>query len=281
MRHIRQDVLAPEFFLGWFLLTATTVFLDMFALSRFLGPLAQFLFWVATHLIGMLVGVVIRSLIRVVPAPIGPIARECIMPFPIALCVSPITYTCVMSIPGVADRDVPAQIYWALYVLLVSMAISAFRLVRDHRDAGPTAASDPDTSDTTAKHLREPADLAARITDLEPPETVYAKTPPDVPILDRIPSDLRADLIRLSARDHFVEIVTTLGKREVRMRLKDAVREIGDTKGHLVHRSHWVAENAIDGSNTQGGKVTLRLINGDEIPVSRAHHKILQDEGVL
>ena len=278
MRHIRQDVLAPEFFLGWFLLTATTVFLDMFALSRFWGPLAQFLFWVATHLIGMLVGVVIRSLIRVVPAPIGRVARECIMPFPIALCVSPITYTCVMSIPGVAARDVPAQIYWALYVFLVSMAISAFRLVRDHRDADP---SDPDTGDASAKHLREPADLAARITDPEGPDMAAPAPSPHPPILDRIPGDLRGDLIRLSARDHFVEIVTTLGKREVRMRLKDAVREIGETKGHLVHRSHWVAENAIDGSNSQGGKVTLTLINGDEIPVSRAHQKILQDEGIL
>ena len=89
-------------------------------------------------------------------------------------------------------------------------------------------------------------------------------------LLDRLPAAQRGRLLYLSMQDHYVEVVTDKGSHLVLMRLADAIGETTGTEGMQVHRSHWVARDAVAGSIRDGARLTLRLVNGAELPVSRS-----------
>lgn len=100
-------------------------------------------------------------------------------------------------------------------------------------------------------------------------------------LLDRVPDDLRGQVLRLSARDHLVEVSTCQGVVEIRLRLADAIREMEPVEGFLIHRSHWVMRDAIDRVERTSGKVFLVLVNGDRVPVSRTYRAGLEAAGIL
>lgn len=86
-----------------------------------------------------------------------------------------------------------------------------------------------------------------------------------------------AEILRLSGRDHFVEVVTDAGTETLRLRLTDAVDEMEPVPGLCTHRSHWVALSAIDGTAREsGGKLFVILRNGERIPVSRKYRPALE-----
>lgn len=89
------------------------------------------------------------------------------------------------------------------------------------------------------------------------------------PILARLPFERRGALLSLSAVDHYVNVRTKKGNQLVLMRLADAMNEVGSTEGLQVHRSHWVARDAIQSVKRDGDRAILTLIDGTEIPASR------------
>ena len=109
------------------------------------------------------------------------------------------------------------------------------------------------------------------------PETRPA--PP--PLLDRLPLDKRGTLVALSVEDHYTRVRTTRGEELVLMRLGDAMRETGATPGGQVHRSHWVAWEAVRAARRQGDRAILTMSHGDDIPVSRTHIPTIRDAGLL
>ncbi|MCF2905505.1 LytTR family DNA-binding domain-containing protein [Octadecabacter sp. CECT 8868] len=104
-------------------------------------------------------------------------------------------------------------------------------------------------------------------------------TPP--PILDRIPFDKRGPLVALSVEDHYVRVRTTKGEELVLMRLGDAIKEVGDTEGLQVHRSHWIALPQVTAANRKGDGAVLTLTDGPDVPVSRANVGKLKEAGLL
>jgi hypothetical protein len=106
-------------------------------------------------------------------------------------------------------------------------------------------------------------------TTLAMPPAAAAPTPP--PILARVPLPQRGKLLALIVEDHYVDIVTDRGKALVLMRLADAMRETGGVSGLQIHRSHWVARDAVIKTHRADGKVTLALSNGMRLPVSRGY----------
>jgi DNA-binding LytR/AlgR family response regulator len=56
---------------------------------------------------------------------------------------------------------------------------------------------------------------------------------------------------------------------------------VGAVRGHRVHRSHWVAEDAIRETLRRDGRVFLTMTDGAEIPVSRSYQKALREAGLL
>lgn len=89
------------------------------------------------------------------------------------------------------------------------------------------------------------------------------------PLLERLPHPQRGRILALSVKDHYVEVLTDRGKGLVLMRLSDAIKETGTVVGLQIHRSHWVALDAVKRVVRTGGKVTVELLNGEKLPVSR------------
>ena len=89
--------------------------------------------------------------------------------------------------------------------------------------------------------------------------------------LKRIPARLGTEIVSLQAQDHYLEVTTTKGRDLILMRLSDAEAELAGYPGMRVHRSWWVARSGVDGIETAGDRMTIRLVSGTEVPVSRAN----------
>lgn len=78
-----------------------------------------------------------------------------------------------------------------------------------------------------------------------------------------------AELLAVSADDHYVRVLTDQGEHRVLLRFSDALRELDALDGAQVHRSHWVAKISATELNRDGQRHHVRLSNGVLIPVSR------------
>lgn len=105
--------------------------------------------------------------------------------------------------------------------------------------------------------------------------------PRTVRVLDRVAFDKRGALLALSVEDHYVRITTTKGTDVVLMRLRDALLETGDVAGMQVHRSHWIALNALKSVKRNGDGALITLTNGDDVPVSRRYMPAIKKAGLL
>lgn len=109
----------------------------------------------------------------------------------------------------------------------------------------------------------------------ESPPTAAAS----VPFLDRLPAHLGRDLLHLHMQDHYVEVHTRAGSDLLLLRFRDALREVDGLEGMQVHRSHWVAREAVSRIERQNGRTLLHLVNGTVAPVSRSFAPQLKARG--
>ncbi|WP_152536213.1 LytTR family DNA-binding domain-containing protein [Mesorhizobium loti] len=124
--------------------------------------------------------------------------------------------------------------------------------------------------------------VAARPAAVTPPSLPpQAPQPTRPPLVDRLPHAARGKLLYLSMQDHYVEVHTDRGTSLVLMRLADAIREVGDVNGVQIHRSHWVALDAVAGSRRKDGKPFLRLVDDALLPVSRSYADAVRKAGLL
>lgn len=107
------------------------------------------------------------------------------------------------------------------------------------------------------------------------------KPAPQPAILNRLAGAKRGRLIRVSAQDHYVEIVTDRGTALVPMRFRDAIGETAPAPGAQVHRSHWVATDAVLGQRSVNGAVRLQLSDGGTVPVGRTFRHAARQAGIL
>jgi hypothetical protein len=95
---------------------------------------------------------------------------------------------------------------------------------------------------------------------------------PRAPILlGRIPPDLRGAFLCLQMEDHYVRVHTSKGSALILTRLSDAVLELEGVSGLRVHRSWWVATEAVQTARRVGRTAQLSLSNGLVVPVSRPY----------
>ncbi len=105
---------------------------------------------------------------------------------------------------------------------------------------------------------------------------------PEPRLMRRLSPDMRGRILRITADDHHVQVVTEHGQQALRLRLADAIDEMDPVPGVRPHRSHWVARAAIVGIDRDTPqKLFLVLGNRDRVPVSRKHRPRLEAEGVL
>ncbi len=112
-------------------------------------------------------------------------------------------------------------------------------------------------------------------------ETAAPVDAPRPRLCNRLPATFQGQIYRLAVRDHLVDVVTSEGLFTIRSRFTDAIDEMEPVPGHCTHRSHWVVDAAIIGVEKECGKTFLRLINGDQVPVSRKYNQQLVDDGLF
>ncbi len=100
-------------------------------------------------------------------------------------------------------------------------------------------------------------------------------------LLARLPVPLRGRLISLSVTDHYVHVSTDKGTHMLLMRLSDAIGETAPVAGLQIHRSHWVALDAIQRVERGARKSEVVLHGGTRLPVSRTYLPQLKEAGFL
>ena len=85
-----------------------------------------------------------------------------------------------------------------------------------------------------------------------------------------LPPDKRGKLILLKAELHYLQVVTDAGSTLILYNLSDAVRQLPPHKGMMVHRSYWVAVDAVAKLVRRGRQGELHLHDGRTVPVSRS-----------
>lgn len=97
---------------------------------------------------------------------------------------------------------------------------------------------------------------------------------------ERLPAEHRAAaLLAIEAEDHYLRVHTGAGSTLVLLRLGDAIAELGPARGVQVHRSWWVARDAVERTERAGEKVALILQGGLRVPVSRGNRAKLAAMG--
>lgn len=105
-------------------------------------------------------------------------------------------------------------------------------------------------------------------------------TPASPRFLERLPLKLRgAEVWAVEAEDHYLRLHTSKGQDLILMRLVDAVTELEGIEGAQVHRSWWVARDAITDARRGDGRAVLTLKDGAEVPVSRTYAGGLRERG--
>jgi hypothetical protein len=101
-----------------------------------------------------------------------------------------------------------------------------------------------------------------------------------VRFLNRLPPGLRgAEVWAVEAEDHYLRVHTSQGQDLMLVRLSDAVAELEGIEGAQVHRSWWVARDAIIDVRRGNGRATLKLKGDVEAPVSRTYARALREAG--
>jgi DNA-binding LytR/AlgR family response regulator len=78
------------------------------------------------------------------------------------------------------------------------------------------------------------------------------------------------EVLCLQMEDHYVRVHTAAGSRLVFATLSQAIAAVGGREGLQVHRSWWVASQAVAGAEAHGRNLRLRLVNGVTAPVARS-----------
>jgi hypothetical protein len=124
------------------------------------------------------------------------------------------------------------------------------------------------------------AQAAAAITRriAEPHE--MTTSPPSGPrLLARLPAHVAGPVIAVEMEDHYARVHTARGSALLLMRMRDAVAELDGADGAQVHRSWWVARDAVEAVQPDGRNVRLQLVGGLTAPVARGQVAVLREAG--
>lgn len=108
-------------------------------------------------------------------------------------------------------------------------------------------------------------------------------SPPAPPaLLERLPFPLRgATVLAVESQGHALLVHTDAGTPLIWLGLAEAIEELAPLDGFQVHRSWWVARDAILRTDRAGRGAVLTLANGAKVPVSRARLPLLKEGGFL
>jgi hypothetical protein len=182
-----------------------------------------------------------------------------------------------VSLLKTATTDSVTTLYpMVLAISLPLQLIGHLTAFKGPADIAPARFDSADTQVATAQSL-EPVNTPS-LPELARPPSAPLQTSP---FFARLPGRLGKDLLCLQMEDHYVRAFTAVGSEMILMRMADAARELEGYDGLLVHRSFWVARDAVAGWTRDGKNLTLRLSNNKNIPVARDRQAQVKAAGWL
>lgn len=95
----------------------------------------------------------------------------------------------------------------------------------------------------------------------------------DCPLRSKLPVAMRETICCLEMEDHYVRVHDDRTSALILMRLTDAIDALGEGAGLRVHRSWWVACDAVTAVVRHDRGLKLELVNGLSVPVSQSYRK--------
>lgn len=236
----------------WLLLTVAAALAGPFGTHAALTPAARFVYWGAV--VGAAIGLYhlfTRAFARETPERRLPLWRHAMVEGAYALTLAALVW-------GVNGWLFPGWGAFGAYAWLVGIVVTLIVVIRAgvmllFPGAGRPAAGGPSVS----------------------PEAAAAD------LLRHLPVEKRAALVRIEAQDHYLLVVTRAGKALVLMRMADAEALLPPGLGLRVHRSHWVAADAVRGRHRDGDRQLIETSDGARIPVSRAQRAAARAAGMI
>jgi len=96
----------------------------------------------------------------------------------------------------------------------------------------------------------------------------------------RLSAPLEGQLLCLEMQDHYLKVHHSAGSEMILCRMEDAARELSGL-GRRVHRSWWVAADAVESVEREGQRTLLRLTDDLRVPVGRSYRPDLKASGWL
>jgi DNA-binding LytR/AlgR family response regulator len=90
-----------------------------------------------------------------------------------------------------------------------------------------------------------------------------------------------SDVLCLQMEDHYVRVHTASGSHLVLATMQQAIAALGGAAGLQVHRSWWVAAQAVAGVGSEGRNLRLKLRGGLVAPVARSSVAAVRAAGWL
>jgi DNA-binding LytR/AlgR family response regulator len=169
----------------------------------------------------------------------------------LALAVASVPLTLVVIITG-SGRSFAAALrspdFWTMYLYIaIVAAVVSIAMVAIFGRSAPVAAR--------PQAIAEPE--AAAPLSSEPAASTLPLPPGFGPV--------RA----LKGEDHYVRVIGDGREELILMRMRDAIDRLGPVEGLRIHRSWWVAKDAVTAVRREGRTATLILKGGHEAAVAR------------
>ncbi|MGH1479985.1 MAG: LytTR family DNA-binding domain-containing protein [Geminicoccales bacterium] len=92
----------------------------------------------------------------------------------------------------------------------------------------------------------------------------------------RFPEIAGQTLLAIEADEHYVRLHTDAGSKHVLYRFRDAIKDVEDLAGLRIHRSWWIAEDAMEDLEQTASGFGLKLKGGLIAPVSQTYRRDVQ-----
>ena len=198
---------------------------------------------------------------------------------PVPRLTVPLVGACLVAVPatgvvalanglsGIGWPDNVAVLFGRVLLLLAAIALPVYTWedMQERIAAMPDRATPQDAASGD-----QPAEIEARQPGADG-RSLFAA---------RLSAPLGGRLLCLEMQDHYLKVHHTGGSELILCRMEDAARELGSV-GRRVHRSWWVASDAVKGAEREGQRILLRLADDRRVPVGRSFRSDLKASGWL
>jgi hypothetical protein len=213
-------------------------------------------------------------------APGSSVAGQLILPSALMVALyTPVLFVIVRYVGEAHGSALDIYLWLAGLVAVVAVCINAVRWALGLNASAGVARPEPNRAEIGP--AVEAPDAATRSPSADTFPVVAMDAAPPPRIASRLGDLPCTEVLRLTARDHYVDVVTRRASKALLLRLSDAMAEVEGIPGAQVHRSHWVARAAVVKARRDGGRIVLVLADGSVVPVSRGYRDRAEAAGLL